>query len=172
MKETKTGVTLNEIFFAYFIDSEVTKQCNLISNNMKIINISVIKGNQIKIEFKLYKDNTIHFALIRHISNKTLAELYNTKEIFKSDSWIYKEIDVNNNDVIPSNLEDKILLELRDVAHILIFTYYMLNADKYDKLKDVMGGFWCISRIRAYAFVLEWKRRYNNFSEEELKSMK
>ena len=54
---------------------------------------------------------------------------------------------------------------------ITIYTYYMLDTDKYNKLEDVMGGFWCISKLRVYPLVLEWKRRYNNFSKEELESM-
>nr|DAX66586.1 MAG TPA: hypothetical protein [Bacteriophage sp.] len=169
MKETKTRVTLNEIFFAYYVNTKVSKQCNLHSNNVKIIHISVINKNQIKIEFKFLHKNTIHFALFRPINTKTLKELatyMSTKE------WIYKEVDINNNEIFPTFIPEKIFLELKDLMWITIYTYYMLDTDKYNKLEDVMGGFWCISKLRVYPLVLEWKRRYNNFSKEELENRK
>lgn len=162
-------VTLNEFFFAYFINDKASKQCNLNSNNVKIIHISVVKGNQIRIEFKLLATNTIHLILFRPINNKTLKEL---AEYVSLKDWIYKEVDVNNNEILPTKISDKIALELKEVAWITIYTYYMLYADKYSKLEDVMGGFWCINKLRVYPFILEWKKRYNNFSEEELKKMK
>lgn len=162
-------VTLNEFFFAYFINDKASKQCNLNSNNVKIIHISVVKENQIRIEFKLLATNTIHFILFRPISNKTLKEL---SDYVSLKYWIYKEVDVNNNEILPTEIPDRIALELREVAWITIYTYYMLYADKYSKLEDVMGGFWCINKLRVYPLILEWKKRYNNFSEEELKKMK
>lgn len=165
----ESRVTLNEFFFAYFINDKASKQCNLNSNNVKIIHIGVIKGNRIRIEFKILSTNTIHFILFRPISNKTLKELSDYVSI---KDWIYKEVDVNNNEILPTEIPDKIALELREVAWITIYTYYMLYADKYSKLEDVMGGFWCINKLRVYPFILEWKKRYNNFSEEELKNRK
>lgn len=169
MKEIKTRVTLNEFFFAYFIEDTATKQCNLNSNNVKIIHISVVKGNQIKIEFKILATNTLHFILFRPINNKTLKELADYVSI---KDWIYKEVDANNNEILPTNIPEKISLELKEVAWITIYTYYMLYVDKYSKLKDVRGGFWCINKLRVFPFVLEWKKRYNNFSKDELESMK
>lgn len=162
-------VTLNEFFFAYFINDKASKQCNLNSNNVKIIHISVVKENQIRIEFKILATNTIHFILFRPINSKTLKELADYVSI---KDWIYKEVDVNNNEILPTKISDKIALELREVAWITIYTYYMLYADKYSKLEDVMGGFWCINKLRVYPLILEWKKRYNNFSEEELKNRK
>ena len=165
----KLRITLNEFFFAYFINDKASKQCNLNSNNANIIHISVVKGNQIRIEFRLLATNTIHFILFRPINNKTLKEL---AEYVSLKDWIYKEVDINNNEILPSSVPDKIALELKEVAWIIIYTYYMLYADKYSKLEDVMGGFWCINKLRVYPFILEWKKRYNNFSEEELKNRK
>lgn len=165
----ESRVTLNEFFFAYFINDKASKQCNLNSNNVKIIHIGVIKGNRIRIEFKILSTNTIHFILFRPISNKTLKEL---SDYVSLKDWIYKEVDGNNNEILPTEIPDRIALELREVAWITIYTYYMLYADKYSKLEDVMGGFWCINKLRVYPLILEWKKRYNNFSEEELKKMK
>ena len=165
----KLRITLNEFFFAYFINDKASKQCNLNSNNANIIHISIVKGNQIRIEFRLLATNTIHFILFRPINNKTLKEL---AEYVSFKDWIYKEVDINNNEILPSSVPDKVALELKEVAWITIYTYYMLYANKYSKLEDVMGGFWCINKLRVYPFILEWKKRYNNFSEEELKNRK
>lgn len=165
----KLRITLNEFFFAYFINDKASKQCNLNSNNANIIHISIVKGNQIRIEFRLLATNTIHFILFRPINNKTLKEL---AEYVSLKDWIYKEVDINNNEILPSSVPDKVALELKEVAWITIYTYYMLYANKYSKLEDVMGGFWCINKLRVYPFILEWKKRYNNFSEEELKNRK
>lgn len=165
----KLRIILNEFFFAYFINDKASKQCNLNSNNANIIHISIVKGNQIRIEFRLLATNTIHFILFRPINNKTLKEL---AEYVSLKDWIYKEVDINNNEILPSSVPDKVALELKEVAWITIYTYYMLYANKYSKLEDVMGGFWCINKLRVYPFILEWKKRYNNFSEEELKNRK